>query len=242
MAILTVLPGGRDPKPFSMSARGVAKFMIASPYAARKVVESYAFPREDRAPKMRPAPAKEIVWNYFRSGRDRSVLETAIAQHEVVPSGEKGFGKGRRRQALAVAQHLKNLDAKLDLRDVRRARDMHMSIAGLSVRASVDFLCRTLDDKVTAVVVNVAAEVSDHKDRLEHYALIESEIAWRITRIAMPEVEQILYIDAPSEKVFRPHLTAHKGAWRNIETTCDNIMIAYRIILARHDLRRRSEG
>jgi hypothetical protein len=239
MATLTVLPGGRDPKPFSMSARGVAKFMIASPYAARKVVESYAFPREDRAPKMLPTPAKEIVWNYFRSGRDRRVLEPAIAQHEVVPSGEKGFSKGRRRQALAVAQHLKNLDVKFDLRDVRRARDMRMPIATLSVRASVDFLCRTLDDKVSAVIVNVAAEVSDDKDHLDHYALIESELAWQITRSAMSEVEQILYIDAFSEKVVRTHSRSHKGAWRNIDT-CDNIMIAYRIILARRERGRRS--
>jgi hypothetical protein len=119
---------------------------------------------------------------------------------------------------------------------------MRMPIAGLSVRASLDFICRTLDDKVTAVIVNVAAEVSEDKDDLDHYALIESEIAWQITRSAMPEVQQILYIDAASEKVIRTHWKSHKSASRNIETTCDNIMIAYRIILARRERGRRSEG
>jgi len=205
-------------------------------------VESYAFPKTDRARKMLPAPAKDIVWNYFRTGRDRTVLESAIALHEVVPPDENGFEKGRRRQALSVAQHLRNLDTKLDLRDVRRARDMRMPVAGLSVRASLDFLCRTLDDKVTAVIVNVAAEVSEHKDDLEHYALIESEIAWQITRKEMPDVQQILYIDAASEKIVRTHVKPHKGAWRNVETTCDNIIIAYRILLARSERARRSEG
>ena len=68
---------------------------------------------------------------------------------------------------------------------------MRMSIAEFGVRASLDFVCRTLDDKITAVVVNVAAEVGEDKSRLDHYALIESEIAWQITRTAMPDIEQI---------------------------------------------------
>jgi hypothetical protein len=66
--IILHLPGGRDPKPFSMSARGVVKFMLASPYAARKVVEGYAFSKEDKARKILPAPAKEIVWTTFVAG------------------------------------------------------------------------------------------------------------------------------------------------------------------------------
>src|SRR5260370_24073830 len=35
-----------------------------------------------------------------------------------------------------------------------------MTIADLAVRASLDLTCRTLDNKVSAVIVNVAAEVS----------------------------------------------------------------------------------
>lgn len=239
---LTVVPGGRAPEPFSMSARGVAKYMIASAYAARKVVEGYAFPKEDRAPKMLPAPAKDIVWNYFRRDRDARVLEDAIARYEIVPSEETPYAKGRRRQALAVAQHLKNLGPMLDLRDVRRPRDMRIRISGVGVRTSLDFICRTADGTVSAVIVNVAEDVSDHKDRLNHYARVESEIAWQITRTEMPEIEQILYIDALSEKIVRPHVKSHKGEWRNIVTTCDNILIAYRIVIARRERDKRSQA
>jgi hypothetical protein len=52
---------------------------------------------------------------------------------------------------------------------------------------------------------------------LDRYALIESEIARQITRAAMPEVEQILYIDAFSVRVVRTHTKTHKGARRNIQ-------------------------
>jgi len=242
MAGLTVVPGGRDPKPFSMSARGIAKFMIAGAYAARKVVEGYAFPKEDKARKMLPVPAKDIVWSYFRQARSQQVLDGAIAFHEVEPAGETKFAKGRRRQALAVARHLKVLGPTLDFQEVRRSRDMRMGIAGLGVRASLDFVCKTADGKVTAAIFNVAAEVSDHKDHLEHYSRIESEIAWQITRTKMPEVEQILYIDVFSEKVVRTHVKPHKAAWRNIQTTCDNILIAYGIVLARRERQDRSHG
>jgi hypothetical protein len=239
---LTVVPGGGAPKPFSMSARGVAKFMIASAYAARKVVEGYAFPKDDRAPKMLPAPAKDIVWHYFRSDRDVRVLQDAIARYELVPDAETPYAKGRRRQALAVAQHLKMFAPSLAFRDVRRARDLRMQIAGVGVRASLDFVCRTADDKVTAVIVNVAEDVSDHKDRLEHYARVESELAWQITRTEMPEIEQILYIDALSERVVRTHVKSLKGEWRNIETTCDNILITYRLVIARKERKRTQEA
>ena len=242
MPNLTVVPGGRAPEPFSTSARGVAKFMIASAYAARKVVEGYAFPREDRAPKMLPAPAKDVVWNYFKRDRDLRVLEDAIARYELVPEEETPYAKGRRRQALAVVQHLKNLGPTLAVHDVRRPRDMRMRISGVGVRASLDFVCRTGEGTVSAVIVNVAEEVSEDKDRLDHYARVESEIAWQITRAEMPEVEQILCVDALSEKVARTHVKSHKGEWRNIVTTCDNILIAYRIIVARRERERRSQA
>ncbi len=242
MANLTVMPGGRPPKPFSMSARGIAKFMIAGAYAARKVVESYAFPKEDKARKMLPVPAKDIVWNYFRQGRSEKVLDAAITAHEIAPAGETAFAKGRRRQALAVAKHLRNLGPKLDVQDVRYPRDMRMTVAGLAVRTSIDFICRTADGKVTAVIFNVAGEVSDNKDQVDHYARVESELAWQITRAEMPDVEQILYVDVLSEKIVRTHTKSHKGAWRNILTTCDNILIAYRIVIARRERQQRLQG
>jgi hypothetical protein len=225
-----------------MSARGIAKFMIASRYAARKVVEGYAFPKEDRAPKMLPAPAKDIVWQYFRRDRSEQVLDEAIARYGTAPEAERAFAKGRRRQALAVAQHLKILGPTLDLRDVSRPRAMRMTIAGLAVRASLDFLCRTADGTMTAVIVNVADEVSNDKGRREHYALTESEIAWQITRSEMPDVKQILYLDPLSETIARTHDKTHKGAWRNIVTTCDDIVIGYRVVIARRERQRREQA
>ncbi len=80
-----LLPGGRDPKAFSMSAQGVAKFVTASPIAARKVVESYAFPKEDPAPKILPAQPKRSYGTTFGAvGKSafwkRRLLSTKFSQ------------------------------------------------------------------------------------------------------------------------------------------------------------------
>jgi hypothetical protein len=233
---LTVVPGGARPRPFSMNGHGVAKFMAAGPYAARRVIEGYAFPDEDRAKIILPVPAKDIVWTYFRQGRSQTYLDGVVAELESVPPGEKPFARGRRRSALNVAKHLAVLGPKLDFREPHR-RPMGMQIAGLPVRGSIDFVCKLPDGRVIAVIFNVAAEVDG--DELVRFARVECEIAWRVTRAEMPAVAEVWYVDTLSEKVVRKHVKSHQNEWRNIETTCDNILIGYRVLLARRERQQR---
>ena len=71
MSFLTVIDGGsKRPKPFAMNAHGVAKFMIAGAHAARKVIESYAFPNEEKAKIIVPVPAKGIIFEFFKLRTD----------------------------------------------------------------------------------------------------------------------------------------------------------------------------
>lgn len=244
MSHLAVIPGGSHrPRAFSMNAHGVAKYMLASHYAARRVVEDYAFPDEERAKIIRPVPAREVVLEYFRSGRSDHYIAASIAQHEIVPFGETTYEQGRRRSTLAVAKHLSHFAGKLPFDEVRRPRPMSITISELPVKASLDFLCKLENDDTTvAVIFNVATDVSDSSDKLARFAKIECEIAWQITREHLPSVGQIWYIDALSEKIIRKHAKSLRTEWRNIETACDNIMMTYRTLVARRLQAKRTQA
>ena len=244
MSHLAVIPGGSHrPRAFSMNARGVAKYMLSSHYAARRVVEDYAFPDEERAKIIRPVPAREVVLEYFRSGRSDHYIAASIAQHEIVPFGETTYEQGRRRSTLAVAKHLSRFAAKLPFDEVRRPRALTMTISELPVKASLDFVCKLeKEDAIIAVIFNLASDVSDSSDKLARYAKIECEIAWQITRTHMPSVAQIWYIDALSEKVIRKHTKSLRAEWRNIETACDNIIMTYRTLVARRSQAKRTHA
>jgi hypothetical protein len=222
-----------------MNARGVAKYMIASPYAARKVVEDYAFPKEETPKIITPTPAKDVVWQYFRRGQDEQTLHDAIAAYGVKPISETPVARSRRLGALNAAKILLKFGQAFRVTDVRRKTCL-ITIEGLPVRASIDFFCKASNDgKILAMIFNVAAEVSDNHAKLEHYARVESEIAWQATRLHMPSTDEIWYVDLLSEKVVRRHKTSLKAAWRNIETTADNILIAYNTLIARRARERR---
>jgi hypothetical protein len=214
-----------------MNARGIAKFMLVGQYAARRVVEAYAFPKEDKAQIIRPVPAKEIVFDYFRNERPDYYLDAVIAENEVVPFGEKPFDQGRRRSSLNIAKHLLSFGASLPFDSVRKARPMETEIGGLPVRASIDFVCK-VGDTVTAVIFNVSHDIADGGD-IARYARIECEIAWQITRVHMSSVKQVWYVDALSERIVRKHAKSIRTEWRNIETACENILMQYHSLVAR---------
>jgi hypothetical protein len=234
MSHLTLIDGGASkPKPFSMNAHGVAKFMLAGAYAARKVIEGYAFPNEEKPKIILPVPAKEIVWNYFKGGRSEEYLDGIISANKMVPPNEKAYDRGRRRSVLAVAEHLKHFGGKFAFSNLRRPRAMALPVSGLNLRASVDFVCQVNDGRSIAVIFNVTSDIGDDESKLNHFALVECEIAWQITRSLMPDIAEIWYIDALTEQPIRKHVKGHKTAWRNIETTCDDIVTTYRTILSR---------
>lgn len=241
MTMLTLLAGGRSAQPLAVSARGVAQFMESGRYAARKLVEAYVFPKEERPKKMMPVPARNIVLAYFRRGQRQEILDQAIAQYSDSPPGEKAFAKGRRKAALIVARHLKSLGPKFPFRNVH-SRPMHMTIRGVKVRSSLDFICKDDKERVLGVIVNVSNEVSKDKSKLEHYALIECEIAWRITRETLPLVEQILFIDALTESLVRRHVKEHKTAWRDIEAACRDMVMTYNDIVSAAQRRQREQA
>ena len=46
---------------------------------------------------------------------------------------------------------------------------------------------------------------------------------------------------SPYPSAPRTHIKSHKREWRNIVTTCDNVLIAYRIVIARREREKRSQ-
>lgn len=221
-----------------MNARGVAKFMISGAYAARTVVENYVFPKDEKPQIILKVPAKDVVWNYLKRGRSVEYLDDAIAEYSVATVGESSHERSRRLTAVEVAKRLKTLGRKLSLSEPHKPRKMVMSISGLPVRASIDAICKLPNGQVVAVIFNVSRAVS--RD-VTHYAKVECEIAWQITRAEMPSISAIWYVDVLSEKTQRKHTASLKGEWRNVETTCDNILMTYRSVMARGKRFRRGD-
>lgn len=229
---MTATPPAQPRRSFSVNAHGVALYMANTPYAQRRIVESYAFPDEDKAKIITPVPAKGIVYDYFHSGRNPEVLTDAIAQYSVVPPNESAFGRGRRRSAVAVAKHLQKLGPKLDFRQVRKAT-YSGTIDGLTVRTSLDFVGTLSDGRHIGAIFNVSQDLSDKPDQLKQNALVETEITWQLSRGADHELAEIWYVDVGSEKIVRKHAKSSPRAWQNIRTVCDNILIAYDALIRR---------
>ena len=52
-------------------------------------------------------------------------------------------------------------------------------------------------------------------------------------RERMPNLAAVWYIDLFGEKVVKKQEKLSSGVWREIETVCDDILIAYRTLIAR---------
>lgn len=220
------------PKQFSINAHGVAQFMSSSPYAQRGIVESYAFPDEDKAKIITPVPAKGIVYDYFSSNRDPRVLADAIAKYGRVPTVETSFARGRRRSALSVAKHLEQFGPKLAFNKISK-QTYSGDMDGLKVRTSLDFTCEDRRGKRLGIIANVSEDTSDREESIKAQALVECEITWQLSRGAARALDEVWYIDIPGEKIIRRHVRNAPSAWRNIRTVCDNIVIAYDTLIAR---------
>ncbi len=70
-------------------------------------------------------------------------------------------------------------------------------------------------------------------DKLRCYAQIGCEIALRVLRERMPNLDAVWYIDLFGEKVVKKQERTSLGVWREIETVCDDILIAYGALRAR---------
>lgn len=233
MAHLTVVGGAAKP-PFTINSHGVAQYKLASRYAARRIVESYAFPEEGKPKITMPSPAKELIYDYYRKNEPEITLERAIAA-ATPRSDDTRYEKGRRASVLRAAKHLKSFGSKFDFKEVRQ-RTYYTIISNLRVRVSLDFLAKIETkngQQVVAIIHNVAADISDHADKLKVHAQIECEIALRSIRDHIPNLSAVWYIDLLSEKVIKKQENPSSGVWREIETICDDILIAYRTLIAR---------
>ncbi len=234
MAHLTVVGGSARPL-FTFNSHGIAQFKLATRYAARRIVEAYAFPEESKPKRIQPSPAKELVYAFHRSGQKDDALNRAIERSAEAPPGETAFEKGRRRSMLRAAKHLRDFGNAFPFHDVRQ-RSLHTVISGLRVRVSLDFLA-TLDTRdgpqTLGVIYNVAEEISDHPDQLKVYAQIEGEVAFRVLREHISDIAAVWYIDLLGERVVKRQVKPSIGTWKEVETVCDDILIAYRVIAAR---------
>lgn len=240
MSHLTVVGGSASRAPFTMNAHGIAQFMLASRYGARRIVESYAFPDRDRPKITLPSPAKELVYKYYKSHRDAALLDKSIAASAHALPAESSYDKGRRLSTMRVAQHLKKFGPLHEFLDVHQ-RAFHSIIHGLRVRASLDFIARLkmrAGEVPVGVVCNVTMDISDHPDRLQTHAKVESEIALRILAEQIPGIT-IWFIDVVGEKVVRKQQKPTPSIWREIQTVCDDIMIAYQTLIARRSQQER---
>jgi hypothetical protein len=228
------LVGGPTKPPFTMNSHGLAQFKLATRFGARRIVEGYAFPEDGKPRIITPWPAKELVYDFFRNGRKDETLVEAIRTASEPKQGETASEKSKRSSLLRAAKHLKELGPKLAFEDVRK-RTFRTTISRLPVRVSLDFLA-TLRTKAgiqnVGVIFNVATELSDSPDKMRTHAQIETEIALRVLREHIT-LDAVWYIDLLSEKVVKRKAEPSGGVWREIETVCDDIIIAYRMLMAR---------
>ena len=233
MAHLTVVGGSGKP-PFTMNAHGVAQFKLATRFGARRIIEDYAFPDEGKPKIITPWPAKELVYEYFRHGRNDETLASAIVGASEPKQGETRTERSKRTSLLRAAKHLKEFGPKLVFENVRK-RSFSTSISRLPVRVSLDFLATAQTKngpQNVAVIFNVATDVSDHADKLKTHAQIETEIALRVVSEHVA-LDAVWYVDLLSERVVKKKIAPSGGVWREIETVCDDIIIAYRMLMAR---------
>lgn len=231
---LTVVGGNAKP-PFTINSHGIAAYKLATRYGARRIVEGYAFPAEEKPRITTPSPAKDLVYEFQRKGRVEDVLARAMEASADPQQNESPYDKGRRMSVLRAAKHLKAFGSKFEFEDVR-PRIFHTTIAGLRVRVSLDFLATlpTKSGKLTlGVIYNVAESISDNADKLKVHAQVESEIALRVLREHVPNLDAVWYIDLLGEKVVKRQEKPSLGVWREIQVVCDDILIAYRTLIAR---------
>jgi hypothetical protein len=217
-----------------MNSHGVAQFKLATRFGARRIIEDYAFPDEGKPKIITPWPAKDLVYQYFRHDRNEETLASAILASSEPKHGETRSEKSKRTSLLRAANHLKKFGPKLPFENVRK-RSFTTSISRLPVRVSLDFLA-TVEAKSgpqnVAVIFNVATDVSDHAEKLKTHAQIETEIALRVIgqHVAL---DVVWYVDLLSEKIVKKKASPSMGTWREIETVCDDIIIAQRTLMAR---------
>jgi hypothetical protein len=233
MGHLTVVGGAAKP-PFTMNSHGVAQVKLATRFGARRIIEGYAFPDESKPKIITPWPAKDLVYEYFRHGRSDETLASAILAASEPKQGETRSERSKRTSLLRAAKHLKEFGPKLAFESVRK-RSFSKPISRLPVRVSLDFLA-TVQAKTgsqsVAVIFNVAADVSDHADKLKTHAQIETEIALRAIGEHLA-LDAVWYVDLLSERVVKKKAAPSVGTWREIETVCDDIIIAYGTLMAR---------
>ncbi len=235
MATHLTVVGGSAKLPFTINSHGIAAYKLATRYGARRIVEGYAFPSEEKPKVTMPSPAKELVYEFQRKGRVDDVLARAIETSAEPKPNETAYDKGRRSSVLRAAKHLKAFGSKFEFEDVRQ-RNFHTTIAGLRVRVSLDFLATlpTKNGQLTlGVIYNVAEAIADNADKLKTHAQIESEIALRVLREHIPSLDAVWYIDLLGEKVVKRQEKPSSGVWREIQVVCDDILIAYRTLIAR---------
>lgn len=234
MANLTPLPGGSKPRAFSMNARGIANYMESGAYRARSIIEEYAFPDEQKAKIIVPPPTKDLIFNYYRRGQEEQFLSDTISANSQPVFAETKHARSRRLLLVNAAKHLLKFGPKYRFSDVRR-RTYDGIISGLRVKASFDFIGNIKSGKVeklVCVIFNVASEISRSDAKLEHHAKVEAEIAYEIVRQHLP-VQEVWYVDLASEKIVRTLKKPLTSVWRDIEATCDDIMLRYQALIAR---------
>jgi hypothetical protein len=103
------------------------------------------------------------------------------------------------------------------------------------VKASYDFIGKMVSGKsgkTVCVIFNVAADISSSEDKLGHHAKVESEIAYEIISKHIP-ITEVWFVDLAGEKVVRTLKKSLVSVWRDIEASCDDIVLRYQALIAR---------
>lgn len=216
-----------------MNARGIANYMEAGAARARSIIEEYAFPNEQKAKIIIPPPTKDLIYKYYRGGQDEQFLLDAIAANSRPAFGETPHARSRRLLVVNAAKHLLKFGPKHEFSDVRH-RTFDGVISGLRVKASYDFIGKVKSgksEKLVCAIFNVASEISKSDAKLEHHAKVESEIAYEIIGKHLP-LNEVWYVDLGAEKVIRTLKKSLVTVWRDVEVTCDDIMLRYQALVA----------
>jgi len=203
--------------------------MTVGESAQRTTLRHYAKPKiEQTAAIVMYDPVRKILREYFSGGRDVAVLSRVRDVLKRQPIETK-FDAASTRSNLRALANLENLQLRGDLADIERYSSSTV-VAGLEVRATVDFLAnfrpaaiRTRRRRV-AVIVNPSGVRRGKPEARTRFARIECEFALRMLGADRADVDECWYIDLPKEAVVERYARVSSRLWADIDAACERMV------------------
>jgi hypothetical protein len=225
------------PQKPSLNGRIIAEFYLSSEVAKRSVLRAYAKPQDKQTARVYMYDMRRnTVAEYFKTGRDRAVLERVAAQlqetHFENPNYDQTWHKSNR---LAL-KHLHEFKLNGTFQDVIAVKRHAIKLGKFEVRSTGSFYATFIPTSTHAKAKNVCVIVSpsgikktQENDR-KLWVSIEGEVAFQAAAShGVPLNDGIMYLD-----LIRGELHLYQGPksriWAEMEATCERIFRDWRDI------------